>query len=204
MRRLSSALLLVALAACAHQPPQTAPSTAARRSLSVYRAIAESIYVNTTGRVIAVATTPLDTTCSAVVCQPLASRWGLDRLWWARGNTLAAEATRSDLLTRAANPPSLRGLTSTRGMLLVTDPGDVPPLEADVREWIRFRSTHADVAGALRISPVGFSPSGQSAIAFVDWRCGPACGHTLGVALTATSDSTWSISEMLLITSRGK
>jgi hypothetical protein len=89
-------------------------------------------------------------------------------------------------------------------MLLDTDPGDVPAADADVTEWIRFRSTHADAAGALRISPVGFSPSGQSAIAFVDWRCGPTCGHTLGVSLTATSDTSWVISEMLLLSSRGR
>ncbi len=197
-------ILLVALiAGCTHRPPETAPSVAVHRTLAVYRAIAESIYVNTTGRVVAVASAPLDTTCTGSDCQPLASRWGLDLLWWARGDTSSARAARDDLLARSANPLSLRGLALSGGMLLETDPGDVPPLDADVSEWIRFRSTHADAAGALRISPVGFSPSGHSAIAVVDWRCGPTCGHTLGVSLTATSDSTWSISEMLLISSRG-
>ena len=89
-------------------------------------------------------------------------------------------------------------------MLLETDPGDVPPDDAEVGEWIRFRSAHADAAGAVRMSPVGFSRSGQTAVAFVDWRCGPSCGHTLGVALTATSDSTWAITEMLLVSSRAR
>ena len=89
-------------------------------------------------------------------------------------------------------------------MLLEADAGDVPPIDADVSEWIRFRSSHADASGAVRMSPVGFSRSGHTAVAFVDWRCGPTCGHTIGVALSATSDSTWSIAEMILRSSRGK
>ena len=205
MRRISvivaSALVI---AGCAHQRPRTTPSTAMHRTMDVYRTIAESIYVSTTGRIVAVSTAPLDTVCSARNCEPLAARWGLDPLWWARGDSSAARATRDDLLARATNPVALSGITNGRPMLLETDAGDVPPLDANVSEWIRFRSTHADAAGALRISPVGFSPSGRNAVAFVDWRCGPTCGHTLGVSLTATSDSTWSISEMLLITSRGR
>ena len=59
-------------------------------------------------------------------------------------------------------------------------------------------------AGAVRMSPVGFSESGRTAVAFVDWRCGPTCGHTLGVALVAATDSTWSIAEMLLVSSRAR
>jgi len=206
MRRLSLNLCLVLIAsACTHQRPQTSPSTVARdRTLAVYRTIAESIYVHTTGRVIAVATVPLDTACSEATCAPLPSRWGLDPLWWSRHDTAPARATRDDLLARASSPITMRGLTTNRDMLFETDPGDVPPAGADVSEWIRFRSTHADAAGALRISPVGFSPSGQSAIAFVDWRCGPTCGHTLGVALTATNDTTWVVSEMLLLTTRSR
>ena len=89
-------------------------------------------------------------------------------------------------------------------MLFETDPGDVPALDADVFEWIRFRVAHADASGAVRMSPVGFSRSGRTAVAFVDWRCGPICGHTLGVALTVTGDSTWSVAEMILLSSRGK
>ena len=87
-------------------------------------------------------------------------------------------------------------------MLFAADPGDVPPDGASVQEWIRFRATHADAAGAVRMSPVGFSRSGKTAVTFVDWRCGPTCGHTLGVALTATSDSSWAISEMLLLSAK--
>jgi hypothetical protein len=39
-------------------------------------------------------------------------------------------------------------------------------------------------------------------VAFVDWRCGPTCGHTVGVALTATSDTGWAIADVLLLSSR--
>jgi hypothetical protein len=202
MNRIPVVLFALALAACAHQPPRVAPGVADHRALDVYRAIAESIYVNSTGRVIAVATTPLDTGCARTRCDPLSSRWGLDPLWWARGDTSAAIAARDDLLARAGRPLPFTGITTDQPMLLDTDPGDVPSVDADVAEWSRFRTTHADAAGALRISPVGFSPSGKSAIAFVDWRCGPTCGHTLGVSLTATTDSTWAISEMLLLSSR--
>jgi hypothetical protein len=202
MRRIASLFAALTVVACTHNPPRTTPNRELAQSVAVYRAIAESIYVTTTGRVIAVSTVPLDTTC-ARSCASLASRWGLDYLWWAHGDTTAAVAARDDLLSRAAKATSFGDVTAGRAMLLPTDPDDVPPLDADVSEWIRFRSTHADAAGALRISPVGFSPSGRDAIAFVDWRCGPTCGHTLGVSLTATSDSTWAISQMLLISSRG-
>jgi hypothetical protein len=64
------------------------------------------------------------------------------------------------------------------------------------------RATHADAAGAVRMSPVGFSRSGRTAVAFVDWRCGPTCGHTVGVALTSTSDTSWTIADVLLVSSR--
>ncbi len=195
-------LATLVVAACAHPTPRTAPDVSASRAVAVYRAIAESIYVGTTGRVIAVAAAPLDTLCDAAACKPIETRWGLDPLWWAHGDTARAIAERDDLLKRAGKSPPLLGLTSGQGLLLETDPGDVPPVGADVSEWVRFRGTHADAAGALRISPVGFSPSGHDAIAFVDWRCGPTCGHTLGVSLTATSDSTWRVEEMLLLSSR--
>ena len=83
---------------------------------------------------------------------------------------------------------------------------------ADARDNERFhpsarlaeRRTRRDALGAVRMSPEGFSGSGQTAVAFVDWRRGPTCGHTIGVALSATSDSTWSIAEMILLSSRGK
>jgi hypothetical protein len=206
MMRLRPFLLLAALlAACAHpasELPLPVASSTAPRAIAVYRAIAESIYVRSTGRVVAVATTSLDSTCTASQCAGLAERWGVEALWWARGDSSEARDARADLLARVAAPLDIRAVPLGRPMLLEADPGDVPPPEADAREWYRFRATHADAAGAVRMSPVGFSRSGRSAVAFVDWRCGPTCGHTAGVALTATSDTTWAIADVLLFSSR--
>ncbi len=207
MRLRPALLAMLALIGCArHRPPAVtvAPNNTAPRAIAVYRAIAESIYVSTTKRVVAVAATSLDSTCTAVACAGLAARWGVETLWFATGDSAEARDARADLLARAATPFDVRAVTHGRVMLLEADPGDVPAPDADVSEWIRFRTMHADAAGAVRMSPVGFSRSGQTAVAFVDWRCGPTCGHTLGVALTATSDSTWTIAEMLLVSSRGR
>jgi hypothetical protein len=201
------AAMAVAMAACSRNAPVTSATTsqgAPARAISVYRAIAESIYVNTTGRVVAVAATSLDSACAQPTCGNLASRWGVESLWWAKGDSSEARDSRADLLARAAAPFDMRAVAQGRAMLLEADSDDVPPRDADVSEWVRFRVTHADASGAVRMSPVGFSRSGRTAVAFVEWRCGPTCGHTVGVALTATSDSTWSIAEMLLVSSQGK
>jgi hypothetical protein len=202
MRRVFILLLLALTGGCARPAPHSPPSSTGPRAIAVYRAIAESIYVRSTGRVIAVATTSLDSTCVERSCAELAARWGVDPLWWARGDSSEARAARSDLLARVAAPIDIRAVTLGRPMLLETDPGDVPPLNADVEEWSRFRAAHANAAGAVRMSPVGFSQSGRSAVAFVDWRCGPSCGHRVSVALTATSDTSWAIADMLLLSSR--
>ena len=206
MRRLVLLAGTLTLAACTHRAPEpfVPASSTAPRAIAVYRTIAESIYVGATKRVVAVAAASLDSACTQVTCEALASRWGVETLWWARGDSAEARDARADLLARATSPFDLSAVARGRAMLLEADPGDVPPLGADVSEWLRFRVTHADAAGAVRMSPVGFSRSGQTAVAFVDWRCGPTCGHTLGVALMATSDSTWTIAEMLLVSSRGR
>jgi hypothetical protein len=198
-------LLVALLGACTHSArelPQPIASSTAPRAIAVYRAIAESIYVRSTGRVVAVAVTSLDSTCTQAHCAGLAERWGVEALWWARGDSAEARDARADLLARVGGPLDIRSVPLGRPMLLEADPGDVPPPEADGQEWLRFRATHADAAGAVRMSPVGFSRSGRTAVAFVDWRCGPTCGHTAGVALTATSDTSWAIADVLLLTSR--
>ena len=198
-------LLALLAAACVRPTPATpaAPvSSTGPRAIAVYRAIAESIYVRSTGRVVAVAVASLDSTCAEPRCAALAERWGMEALWWAHGDSTEARDARADLLARVAAPLDIRAVPLGRPMLLEADPGDVPPPEADGREWSRFRATHADAAGAVRMSPVGFSRSGRSAVAFVDWRCGPTCGHTAGVALTATSDTSWAIADVLLLSSR--
>lgn len=206
MRRITSLALLL-FVACARAPRAPVDASApndAPRAIAVYRTVAESIYVSTTKRVVAVATTSLDSACSAVTCADLAARWGVETLWWARGDSSEARDARADLLKRAAPPFDVRAVAMGQAMLLGADAGDVPTEGASVDEWIRFRAAHADAAGAVRMSPVGFSKSGRTAVTFVDWRCGPACGHTVGVALTATSDTSWAIAEMLLVSSRNK
>ena len=207
MRPASRLLIAVLVAACARAVPKAptpAPSSTAPRAIAVYRAIAESIYVRSTGRVVAVATVSLDSACTEARCGDLAARWGVEELWWAHGDSTEARDARADLIARSSVPLDVRAVPLGRPMLLEADPGDVPPAEADVQEWLRFRATHADAAGAVRISPVGFSRSGRTAVAFVDWRCGPTCGHTVGIALTATSDTSWTIADMLLVSSRQK
>ncbi|MEO5818134.1 MAG: hypothetical protein ABIT20_22885 [Gemmatimonadaceae bacterium] len=206
MRRLSvfAVLLLVSCARAPHAPVDTSSPNAAPRAIAVYRTVAESIYVNTTKRVVAVATTSLDSACVAVTCADLAARWGVETLWWAQGDSSEARDARADLLKRAAPPFDVRAVAMGQAMLLEADAGDVPSEGASVDEWIRFRAAHADAAGAMRMSPVGFSRSGRTAVTFVDWRCGPSCGHTIGVALTATSDTSWAIAEMLLVSSRNR
>lgn len=203
--RFLAPLLLAALAVGCVRPAPSAPvaqSSTGPRAIAVYRAIAESLYVRTTGRVVAVATTSLDSSCTEPRCAGLAERWGMEALWWARGDSTDARDARADLLARVATPLDIRAVSQGRPMLLEADAGDVPPPDADGREWSRFRATHTDAAGAVQMSPVGFSRSGRSAVAFVDWRCGPTCGHTVGVALTATSDTSWAIADVLLLTSR--
>jgi hypothetical protein len=39
-------------------------------------------------------------------------------------------------------------------------------------------------------------------VVFVNWECGPACGHTVVTALRADSTSGWRIADMLLLSSR--
>jgi hypothetical protein len=98
----------------------------------------------------------------------------------------------------------LRGVPHGRRTLVAVEEHVVPIPGSDVGPWIAFRDGNHAAAGALHFSGVGFGHSGQTAIVFVDWRCGPACGHTLSVALHATSDSTWRIGDMLLLSSLQK
>lgn len=204
--RLPVALLLTLVAGgCVRRAaPAPAPATLASngpRALSVYRAIAESVYVRTTNRVVAVAATTLDTTCSAATCVPLAARWGMETVWWGSDHTEGAVDARNDLLARAGEVVTIGAAAAGHPLLFEADPGDVPPAGAGSAEWNRFRATHADASGIVRMSPVGFSRSGRTAVAFVDWRCGPTCGHRLGVVLAAASDTSWMITDMLLVSS---
>ncbi|MES2523104.1 MAG: hypothetical protein V4617_10425 [Gemmatimonadota bacterium] len=182
--------------------PSTQPTVLDARALAVYRTVADSIYVHTTDRPIAIVATTMDTTCTTSPCVEISQRWGLSSLWWSDADSSEASSARQSLLERSGSRFDLRAVPATGGKLLSIDESRVPIAGSDVAPWIAFRDGNSLAAGALHFSGVGFGESGQTAIVFVDWRCGPACGHTLSVSLRATSDSTWRIGDMLLLTSQ--
>ena len=112
--------------------PPSVPSNTAAHAIAVYRAIAESLYVTTTKRVVAVAATSLDSACDATRCGDLAARWGVETLWWATGDSSEARSSRTDLLSRATRPFDLSPVVRGRSMLLEADAGDVPAADAEV------------------------------------------------------------------------
>jgi hypothetical protein len=206
-RALLIAPLLLLVGACTRAHPRVAmePTTELRapdeRALAVYRVVADSIYVRTTARPIAVVTTSMDTACTSLPCEGLADRWGVGSLWWSHTDAEEAATARANLLAKSAMRFDLRPVVTGTRNLVSIDPARVPVPGADVEPWIAFRDGNSAAAGALHFSPVGFGKSGHTAIVYVDWRCGPSCGHALSVSLTAISDSTWRIDDMLLLSS---
>jgi hypothetical protein len=206
-------LCLLVAAACSRpaQPvvglPATPPAAVAApdaRALAVYRTVADSIYVRTTDRPIAVVATSLDTSCTSSPCARPLDRWGLSSLWWAGADSVEAHSARNSLLARSETRFDLRAVPRGARSLVAIDESVVPIPGSDVKSWIAFRDGNHAAVGALHFSGVGFGKSGQTAIVFVDWRCGPECGHTISVTLRATSDSTWRIGDMLLLSSLQK
>ena len=170
----------------------------------MYRTIADSIYIKTTDGPIAIVNTSLDTACTEFPCTSVADRWGVGSKWWAStagiDDSEATTASRS-LLQNGDRRVDLRQVSEGAGELVGIDPALVPVPGSSVEPWIAFRDGNSAAAGALRFSHVGFGRAGRLAMVFVDWRCGPACGHTVNVLLEATSDSTWRIADMLLLSS---
>ncbi len=196
------------LAGCIGRPatapvPVRAPDAP---EMSVYRTIAESVYVRTTGRSVGIVTSLLDTACTKKDCGPLAARWGLDPLWWADGDSASARAARADLLAHAAAPIRLADVVAGQSLLQAVAPDSAALLTAqpDTAHWEAFKDRHGGAAGFLWFSPIGFDASRRSAIVYVDWQCGPACGHTVAVALRADTAGDWRINDMLLISSRAR
>jgi len=201
-------LLVMILAACSrtHVATSAAPRTIAASvpELAIYRTVAESMYVRTTGKPVGIVVTSTDTTCvaGAVECPSLATRWGLDPIWWASDTTMAY-AARRNLLARAADTLDLRAVALGSPNVVAVAPDSTPTDLRDVNQWVEFRDKYDGAAGFLRFSPVGFDDAKQAAIVYVQWECGPSCGHTLSAALHLdAATSQWRISDLMLISSR--
>src|SRR4051812_33792808 len=188
MRMLPPTLRVVAplgialLGACARVHPSiaSAPRTIAASApeLAIYRTVAESMYVRTTGKPVGIVVTSADTACvaGAVQCPSLATRWGLDPMWWSADSTIANVAKR-DLLARAADALDLRAVALGSPNVVAIAPDSTPTDLRDVNQWVEFRDRNDGAAGFLRFSPVGFDAAGTAAIVYVQWECGPSCGH---------------------------
>jgi hypothetical protein len=200
-------MALASSAGCGHAPvtPLSAPRivTASARELAIYRTVAESVYVRSTGQPVAVAAMSLDTTCTGVLCQPVAARWGLDTMWWdTAGDDAVARSALADLQAKAGRTVDLGDVAEGHPRLIAVAPNALPTDASDVDQWAAFRKRYEGAAGVLRFTPVGMDSSGRGAIVSVRWLCGPTCDHTLAVALHADSLEQWRIADVLLIPSR--
>lgn len=195
--------LIVALspiaAACVPLRPHGAPVPDRARDLAIYRTVAESLYVRSTqGFPVAIVTSALDTTCAATPCAPLLSRWGLDSTWRDAADRTAMSETRDALLARAGRPLDLSAVALGHPKLIAVSADSAPPGAAPVDRWRSFRAEYDDAAGVLRFSPVGFTRDGRRALVFVQWECGPSCGHEL-VAALRQDERDWQVEDVLLI-----
>jgi hypothetical protein len=204
--RRATLLVVVAMAACRRAPsvaPRPMRRTASAEELAIYRTLAESTYVRSTGRPVAVLSTSLDSSCTGTACAPLARRWGLESPWWAAAaDSQRALAANAALLRRSADTVDLRAIAEGHEEIIPIAQKEIPAPASEARDWGDFQFYHKGAAGVIRFSPVGFSPSGKEAVVFLDWECGPACGHSIVTALRADSSSTWHIADMLLLSSR--
>jgi hypothetical protein len=200
-------VLALALSGCSRAvaPSPLAPRivTASARELAIYRTVAESVYVRSTGQPVAVMAMSLDTACTGVLCQPVAARWGLDTMWWdTAGDGAVARTALADLQGKAGRTIDLGDVGVGHPHLIAVAPNALPTDASDVSQWASFRARYEGAAGVLRFTPVGVDSSGRGAIVSVRWSCGPTCDHTLAVALRADSLEQWRIADMLLIPSR--
>jgi hypothetical protein len=123
-------------------------------------------------------------------------------MWWSADSTIANVAKR-DLLARAADTLDLRAVALGSPNVVAIAPDSTPADLRDINQWVEFRDRHEGAAGFLRFSPVGFDAAGTAAIVYVQWECGPSCGHALSAALTRDPQSSqWHIANLMLISSR--
>lgn len=200
--------MLVALAVMSCRPRVDVRPVPQRRmatveELSIYRMLAESTYVKSTGRPVTVLLTSLDSACTESPCTPAARRWGLEIAWWASvADSQSVRAAHAALLARAADTIDLRTIGEGHPQIIVVTPKEIPHVFRDERAWGEYQYYHRGAAGVLRFSPIGFTPSRKAAVVFLDWECGPKCGHTLAAAVRVDSASRWQIADMLLLSSR--
>jgi hypothetical protein len=200
-RRLFASTLIVSfLTACAtgRAPRSNGPFPEAR-AVEVYRLIADSLYVRSTGRPIAIAAASLDTACVQEDCLPLAHRWAYEfPLWWAANDSASAPQLRDDMIRRVGKVYDMRTVPFRESNLVVAELASIPAYVADTGTWIAFRNSHDGAAGVLKFSPVAFDNDGKQALVFVDWLCGITCGHTMSVYLRRKSPAAWEIVDLLL------
>jgi hypothetical protein len=206
-RRLPLFLVLAAALVACRQHPNLPPLPQRRLAndaeLAIYRLLAESTYVRSTGRPVAVVSISIDSSCAGAECQPLARRWGVDFPWWAAvADSQRARSANAALLRHAGDTVDLHAIGQGHEQILPIETREIPLAGSDAGMWGEFQFYHRGAAGLLRFSPVGFSPSGREAVVFTKWECGPACGHSVVIALRADSGSTWRIADMLLLSSR--
>ena len=206
-RRLPLLFVLAAALVSCRQRPTVQPLPQRRLAndaeLAIYRVLAESTYVRSTGRPVAVVAVSLDSTCASTECAPLARRWGVESPWWAAvADSQRARSANSALLRHAGDTVDLHAIGQGHEQILPIEAREIPVAGSDEGMWGMFQFYHRGAVGLLRFSPVGFSSSGREAVVFTRWECGPACGHTTVTALRADSGSTWHIADMLLLSSR--
>ncbi|MFL5617265.1 MAG: hypothetical protein ACJ79A_02590 [Gemmatimonadaceae bacterium] len=206
-RRLLVALVLaVGLVSCRRVPllqPAPRHRQASAAELAIYLVVAESTYVRSTGRPIAVVATSLDSACASVQCPPLERRWGIESPWWGGvAGSAQASAANAALLQHAADTIDLHAIADGHADIIALPTRQLPVSWSTEGMWGEFQYYNRGAAGVLRFSPIGFTPSGKEAIVFARWECGPMCGHTIVAALRADSAASWRIADMLLLSSR--
>lgn len=202
--RLLACILLALTTACAGAR-RTAPLDPLRVEAwrtEIATLVMDSLYRRGTPVRMAMVAAPIDTACGAapagVPCPSLERRWGLEDLWFAGRDTASARAARADLLARAGRTRPLQ--IDASDTVVLVEPVDVPEVGAPREMWIAFASANRGAVGALRFSPVGFAPSARQGIVVVEWRCGPTCGHYLGVSvMRPTATAPWALGEIMLM-----
>lgn len=202
---LRAPLLLLALLVTACLPGRRerdvrpAPGVLDAHSVAIYRTLAESVYVKSTGQRIAVAAATLDTACAAASCEPLANRWGLDPSSWPEVDEAELRSALDDVMRRGPYRLALGPVVDGQAQLWLAEAGTSPAPFAATEEWRAFRAANGGAVGVLHFSPVGYSRSGRLAAVFVDWRCGATCGHRLSALLAPAENGGWRIAEMMLL-----